>query len=54
MKIIEKFTTIDDLKSSQKTSNRLSSLRKHTNFEKVIKEIVSANNKKAFKNKAGK
>jgi hypothetical protein len=40
MKAVKKFTSFNDLKSSElKTKNYSLSLKKHKNFEKVILEI---------------
>lgn len=40
MKAVKKFATFEELKSYEtKTTNYEVSLKKHSNFEKVIKEI---------------
>ncbi len=42
MNTVKKFTTFEELKACEnKTSKYSSILKKHTNFEKVIKEIRS-------------
>jgi len=48
MKTVKKYSTFEDLKSSEeKITDRQLSLKKHDEFEKVIKAISSA---KALKN----
>jgi hypothetical protein len=43
MKTVKKFTSFEDLKSSEsKAVDDKSRLKKHNNFEKTIKEIYSA------------
>jgi hypothetical protein len=43
MKPVKKFTTFEDLKSCEsKTTDHSLSLKKHNDFEKVIKDIRSA------------
>jgi hypothetical protein len=43
MKIVRKFTSFEDLKSCRKEAfDEKLSLKKHTEFEKVIKEIYSS------------
>jgi hypothetical protein len=54
MKTVKKFTSFEDLKSSEsKTVDAKSSLKKHNDFEKVIKDIYSvkvrSNDNKQFK-----
>lgn len=47
MKRVKKFETFDELKSSKtKTSDYRLSLAKHSEFEKVMKEIMDAKSKK--------
>ena len=42
MKAVKKFATFEDLKSYEsKTKNYEVSLKKHSNFEKVIKDFIS-------------
>jgi hypothetical protein len=43
MKKVKKYETFDELKSGEpKTSNHRAALAKHTEFEKVMKEIAAA------------
>jgi len=54
MKTVKKFTSFEDLKSSEsQTADDKLSLKKHNDFEKVIKEIYSSkvrsNDSKQFK-----
>ena len=51
MKKAEKFTTFDELKSSESnTLNTALTMKKHSEFEKVIREIMSVNLKKSHQN----
>ena len=52
MKAVKKFETFEDLKSyKSKTANHPLSLKKHNDFEKVIKDIKSNNARKSNHNR---
>lgn len=54
MKTVKKFETFEDLKSDEKNpSEYTSSLKKHSDFEKVIKEIRSVKLQNEGQNKSG-
>ncbi len=53
MKAVKKFTTFEDLKSYEsKTVNHSLSLKKHNDFEKVIKSLKSDNVRKSNHSKS--
>lgn len=52
MKAVKKFTSFEDLKSyDSNTADQEPSLKKHTGFEKMIKDIRSNNARKSDHNK---
>ena len=53
MKAVKKFTSFEDLKSCEsKTINHAVRLKKHNDFEKVIKNLQSDNARKSSHNKS--